>query len=317
MLNWYPTIFRPDVVAVARPGALVDVGGRKVHINCTGSGQPTVVLEAGSGAFALDWLFVQPEIAKTTRVCSYDRAGLGWSDPLGKPETPDGVVRDLHAALQSAGEKPPYVLVGASIGGLYARAYQLQYPTDVAGLVLVDSAHEDNLRIPGPDGKPAVIWSVSAEQLRTTLERFIPKDMPPPPPPPPSEGAPFDKLPAELLTTRVTFESRFFKTMGANTRDQMLEMIESQRVTLTKLHDTDARQPQPLGNRPIIVLSAGTGGDPEFKATHPKLAQLSTNSSHRTIAGSGHEIHLYQPTAVVRAIQDVVDAVRRGSRLTQ
>ena len=126
----------------------------------------------------------------------------------------------------------------------------VRYPNEVAGVVFVDSGHEDNLRIPGPDGKPAAIWSVSAELLRSTLEKLIPKDAPPQPPPPPSEGAPFDKLPADLLTTRVTFESRFFKSMPTNTRDQMLDMIESQRATFTKLHEAGVSGARPLGNRP-------------------------------------------------------------------
>jgi hypothetical protein len=93
------------------PGRLVDVGGRKLHLRCTGSGSPTVILEAGASAFALDWSLVQPEIARTNRVCSYDRAGSGWSDPRGEVETPARVVLDLHTALAAAGEKPPFVVL--------------------------------------------------------------------------------------------------------------------------------------------------------------------------------------------------------------
>ena len=120
------------------PGRLIDVGGRKLHFNCTGPAErtgPTVILEAGASSFAIDWALVQPEIARTYRVCSYDRAGSGWSDPRPDVETPARVVVDLHTLLGAAGEKPPYVMVGASAGGLYVRLYELDYPSEVIGLV--------------------------------------------------------------------------------------------------------------------------------------------------------------------------------------
>src|SRR5256885_6056539 len=124
------------------PGRLVDIGGRKLHLDCRGSGPPTVILEAGASAFALDWSLVQPEIAPTNRACSYDRAGSGWSDPRGEVDTPARIVGDLHSLLATAGEKPPFVMVGASFGAVYARIYQLDYPDDVVGLVLIDPATE-------------------------------------------------------------------------------------------------------------------------------------------------------------------------------
>ena len=96
------------------PGRLIDIGGRKLHLSCTGRGSPTVILEAGASSFALDWSLVQPEIARAHRVCSYDRAGSGWSDRRADVETPARVVADLHAALAAAGEEPPFVMVGAS-----------------------------------------------------------------------------------------------------------------------------------------------------------------------------------------------------------
>src|SRR5688500_1603646 len=101
------------------PGRLVDIGGRKLHVNCSGSGSPTVVLEAGASSFAIDWSLVQPEVANSTRVCSYDRAGSGWSDARPNVDTPPRVIEDLRIALQTAGEKPPYVMVGASRGGFF------------------------------------------------------------------------------------------------------------------------------------------------------------------------------------------------------
>jgi pimeloyl-ACP methyl ester carboxylesterase len=298
------------VVAVGRPGTLVDIGGRKIHMNCSGSGSPTVVIESGSASFAIDWLFVQPEVAKTTRVCSYDRAGSGWSDSSGHAETAAGAVADLHAALSAAGEKPPYVLVAHSVGGLYARAYHLEYPKEVAGVVFVDSAHEDMWKIP-VDGKAVPLWSVTADQVRASVPQMRPADGPPPLPPP-SVDEPFDKLPPDLLKTRVTFETRVFKQMMGPDVPQMTDAMESMRKTLVRLHAASANGARPLGGRPVVVLTAENGPEPQFTALEAKLAQLSTNATQRVVAGSGHEIHLFDPAAVVEGIGMVVDAARRG-----
>src|SRR5687767_11067489 len=130
------------------PGRLVDVGGgRRLHVNCTGSGSPTVVLEAGASSFAIDWSLVQPEVAKSTRVCSYDRAGSGWSDARPNVDTPRRVIDDLRAALQTAGEKPPYVMVGASRGGFFVRLFTATHPADVVGLVLRSEESELQSRL--------------------------------------------------------------------------------------------------------------------------------------------------------------------------
>ncbi|HWR73601.1 MAG TPA: alpha/beta fold hydrolase, partial [Nitrospirota bacterium] len=125
------------------PGRIVDVGGYRLHLNCTGEGSPTVILESGMNEFSLSWALVQPGVAKFTRVCSYDRAGLGWSDPGRAPRTSETIVRELHALLRAAGITGPLVLAGHSFGGMNARLYARRYPNEVAGMVLVDSAHED------------------------------------------------------------------------------------------------------------------------------------------------------------------------------
>ena len=131
------------------PGQLVDVGGYKMHINCVGQGSPTVILEAGTGDFSLIWAYVQPEVAKYTRVCSYDRAGFGWSEASPHPRTGNMMVEELHTLLVKANIQGPYVLVGHSLGGLLARVYTHNYPDEVAGLVLVDSAYEEvDIRLP-------------------------------------------------------------------------------------------------------------------------------------------------------------------------
>ena len=124
-------------------GRLIDVGGYRLHINSTGKGKPTVILIAGSGDFSFDWSLVQPAVSRFSRVCSYDRAGLAWSDVGPTPRTMRQEAYELHVLLEKAKLKAPFVLVGHSVGGLIARVYAAEYPREVAGMILVDSTTED------------------------------------------------------------------------------------------------------------------------------------------------------------------------------
>src|SRR6266542_6487257 len=130
-----------DQRAYPPPGQLVDVGGYKLHISCSGTGSPTVILEAGLANPSSIWGWIQPEVAKSTRVCAYDRAGVGWSDPGPEPRDAQHIATELHCLLQNAGIPRPYILVGWSYGGLYVRMYAGTYPDEVAGMVLLDSSH--------------------------------------------------------------------------------------------------------------------------------------------------------------------------------
>ena len=122
------------------PGEMVDVGGYSLHINCVGRGSPTVVLDAGSGLFSAQWVRVQREVSDTTRVCAYDRAGMGWSEMGPEPRDARQVCSELHTLLSKAGIDGPYVLVGHSFGGMYMQTYAARYPDEVAGVALVDSS---------------------------------------------------------------------------------------------------------------------------------------------------------------------------------
>src|SRR2546430_5411188 len=132
-----PTPFASHQFTKAPPypplGKLVDVGGHRLHITCTGRGVPTVVMEAGAGDFSFDWSLVQSKVTRFTRVCSYDRAGYAWSDPGPAPRTMQQIVAELHTGLRKVGVKAPYLFVGQSLGGLIVRVYANQYPTEVAG----------------------------------------------------------------------------------------------------------------------------------------------------------------------------------------
>jgi len=126
------------------PGEMVDVGEHLLHLNCLGQGSPTIVLDGGWGYTSVEWSgWVQPEVAEHTRVCAYDRAGMGWSEPGPSPLDATRAASELHTLLQKADEEGPYVLVGHSLVGLYSRVYAERYPEEVAGMVLVDSTHPD------------------------------------------------------------------------------------------------------------------------------------------------------------------------------
>lgn len=127
-----------------RPQRLVDIGARRLNIICTGTGSPTVLLEAGQGADATAWRLLQPAIARQTRMCTYDRASMGFSDPTTTPRGALSIVGDLHALLRGSGSPPPYVLVGWSSGGLYTQLYADRYRKDVASLVQVDADSDYN-----------------------------------------------------------------------------------------------------------------------------------------------------------------------------
>src|SRR5918999_4922547 len=123
------------------PGDMVDVGGYSLHINCVGQGSPTVVLDAALGAMSADWVLVQREVSDTTRVCAYDRAGMGWSEMGPEPRDAKQISSELHTLLTKAGIEGPYVLVGHSFGGMYMQTFAARYPEEVAGVALVDSSH--------------------------------------------------------------------------------------------------------------------------------------------------------------------------------
>ena len=294
------------------PGRLVDIGRRRLHLTCSGSGAPTVVIEAGASAFAIDWTLVQPAAARARRVCAYDRAGSGWSDPRPDVETPARIVADLHALLAAAGERPPYVLVGHSAGGLYVRLYQLDYPTEVVGLVLVDPATEDRL-FTLLQGQAAAIASLTAEQLATTLPA---SGNVPVPTRSPQTGAPFDRLPADLYQRRVEIDRRLIASFPPTVPAAVVrESAEGQRAALARLLESRGRPDNPMRSVPVVVLTRGLEQTPGIVENHAALAAVSSNARHTVVPATLHEIHLSAPLSVIQAIDDVCDAVRMQARL--
>jgi pimeloyl-ACP methyl ester carboxylesterase len=292
------------------PGMLIDIGGHKMHLYCTGRGSPTVVLEAGASSFAIDWQLVQPQIARDNRVCSYDRLGQGWSDP--NTGTDAHVIGNLHTLLQRAGERPPYVLVGASRGGLFVRLYQAKYPNEVVGLVLVDPTHEERLYTVF-EGKALAIASLTTEQLRTIIPQAGYVKMPRRAA---QEGRPFDLLPRELYETRLLLDAKLINSVPDSVSYEIVwQHAEADRSILAYLREQRRASKRPLGNLPLVILTRGADTDNERILAYDELAEMSSNSRHTVVIGSGHEIHLFKPEVVTEAINDVVNAARNDARL--
>jgi pimeloyl-ACP methyl ester carboxylesterase len=287
------------------PGRLIDIGGRKLHLNCSGKGTPTVILMAGGGAFSIDWALVQPRVAEETRVCSYDRAGLAWSDPGPADETVEQTIADLHEVLGTAGEKKPYLLVGASIGGIFIRAYQRAFPDDVAGLIFTNSSNRIGMTVKGKDG---LIWDLTEEEIRSIfpLPQSVKRSDPT------REGEPFDRLPPPLQAVRLWLDVRLWdKWDPAKTGPE--STLSWRKEFLREFDETDGKE-YPLGALPVMVLSsAPIAAESERQSRTGAAARLdflSSNSLHITAPGAGHELHLYSPDLVVQALSRAVTAVR-------
>ena len=294
------------------PGRLIDIGGRNLHINCTGAGSPTVVLEAGGGAFAIDWSLVQPRVAESTRVCSYDRAGLGWSDRGPEHEVIEQIVSDLHRGLQAAGEKEPFVLVGASIGGVYIRTYQRTFPSEVAALVFTNSANRVGL-ITKSGGD--LLWKLSEDDIRSAYPLPATARIPRPT----RIGEPFDRLPADLQPVRLWLDVRLWESLDPTTMGPA-SVLSWRRQFLRGFEETDGNR-LPLGTLPVVVISSGPvaseNGRESRDTAGAQLDFLSRNTLHVEATGSGHEIHLFQPERVIEGISRAVLAVRSRSPLIQ
>jgi len=290
------------------PGRLVDISGRKLHLYCTGRGSPTIILMAGGEAYAIDWALVQPKMAAKTRVCSYDRAGLGWSDPGPAEETVEETIDDLHSLVRAAGEHGPYVLVGASIGGIFIQAYQHAFPTDVAALVFTNSSNRIGMQV---KNKVGLIWDLSEADLRSAY--------PLPPgsrnPAPTGEEDPFDRLPPDLQKVRLWLDVRLWEKSDPSKAGPE-SLLSWRKEFLREFDQTEPGRKPPLGSLPVVVVASDPAAPESQRRSRdnaaPRLDSLSSNTLHITAAGSGHEIHLYQPDRVIEGILRALSSVRAG-----
>jgi len=296
----YETVSRSvDAGASAMRGQLVDVGPYRLHLECTGTRGPTVVLEPGQGASAATLGWIAPVVARDSRVCVYDRAGRGWSDVAAS--APDGaqIAADLHTLLQRAHVPGPYVLAGHSFGGLYVMSFAAQYPEQVAGLVLVDSTAPTTTPVsPQQVGSYSVVKHVSAmvsASSRVGVGRLI----------------------ARLSFSDLPPQSRDEARASAATAMEMASFIDE--FAVANRSASEAGELVNLDGKPLIVLTADRGNAEGWTESQDELATLSANSLHRVVTGATHQSLVDNPdhaAAVSQAIHDVVEAVRRGAPLS-
>jgi pimeloyl-ACP methyl ester carboxylesterase len=298
-------------------GKLVDLGGHRLHVYCTGRGSPTVVVEAGLADFSFDWILVQQRVAEFTRICTYDRAGYGFSDPGPKPRTYAQINHELHDALRELGEKPPWVLIGHSFGGPVVRHYAAVYPDDVAGLVLMDTVSEEE-RIP------------MGEKVRRVRDDATGKAIPPAhelmqaadsrrlepgggPSMPESLEPPFDRLPPEQQ------QLQLWASAQPALVDAVRSEIEWSPEYMLMMHNVP--QAGVLGSRPLIVLTRAKGGygdnlgvpaaelESERLQAQAQLVRLSARG-RQIIVNAGHNMEIEAPDQVTSAIRAIVADVR-------
>jgi pimeloyl-ACP methyl ester carboxylesterase len=285
-------------------GRMVDMGGYRMHVVCQGSGSPTVLLEAGAGGFDLHWTRVQPEVAKTARVCAYDRAGYGWSDRSPKPRTAEVMAEELATLLTRANIAGPYVLVGHSLGGPIIRQFTAAHPEEVVGMVLVDSAHEQQFaHIPEP-------IRVSQNSAMRPLRLMTV-----------AAGAGLLALRPSILALPLLGEAApTAQALVASGSEHLATMLDE------TVAAGESISPVPtLGDIPLVVLRHGRTDLPVRGAVTPavveeyeanwvhlqtELAALSPQGKLVVAEQSGHDIHLEQPELVIDAIHEVLAAGR-------
>jgi pimeloyl-ACP methyl ester carboxylesterase len=281
------------------PGQLVDVGGYKMHIDCTGQGTPTVILESGLGDSFFSWQKVQPKIAQFTRVCSYDRAGIGYSDSSPRPRTSKVFADELHTLLRNAGIPAPYVLVGHSMGGFTVRLYASLYHSEVAGMVLVDSSHpEQQKRLPPALNDMDATWLREQEFMEFAMPFGIPRLM----------G--FCGPDAEVRAA----ECNFHTAREGVAESKAISESAAQAATAGKLGDMplivlseDPNNPQP--DLPDDLVKPASDA---WQQMQDELAHLSTRGTHVIAKNGGHFIQFDRPDAVIEAVRKVANQARHA-----
>jgi pimeloyl-ACP methyl ester carboxylesterase len=287
------------------PGQLVAIDGYQLHSHCTGEGSPTVILDASGGNSSPSWGLVQPVIAQLSRVCAYDRAGMGWSEYGPRPRDMKQQVGELRTLLARSGIDPPYVLVGHSYGGRIARVYAKEYPPEVVGMVLIDPGTlDDDPRFP-----PERQDELASEKRTITVARWL---------------APFGVvrllLPQGDYDDLPTQQGAAMDTFGVTTK--YFQTILDQYRAMPQTYQQE-REVTSLGSIPLIVVSATTPDDETRRVwteINGELAELSTNSIHRVMEGATHSGLLWNgehAQATTDAIQQVIEAARTGHPLAR
>jgi pimeloyl-ACP methyl ester carboxylesterase len=285
-----------DAKAYPPPGQLVDVGGYRLHINCTGTGSPTVVIEAGLGDWSTGWDVVQQGVARTTRVCTYDRAGWGWSEAGPLPRDAAQFAKELHTLLQNANVPGPYVMVGHSLGGFAVRIFVHEYASEVAGVVLIDSMNPKQVTqspndMQSQSNSQSQPFSLPAMLARFGIVRLL--------------ARPLGIMPSVPFDEKAYF-SRLVRPQSAQTLTN-----ESQNMPASSV---EASAVKTFGDLPVMVLTAKLNKIPGWQEWQTELLQLSSNSQ-QLFAESDHNIQFEEPEAAVAAILRIFQQVREtGTR---
>jgi len=280
-------------------GRLIDVGGRKMHLDCTGNGSPTVVLDSGLGDSYLSWRKVQPEIARFTRVCSYDRAGLGYSDPSSQPRTSKVIAEELHNLLQAASIPPPLVVVGHSMGGYDARVYNSLYRNEVVGMVLVDAPHPDQENRFPPELKNLEgSWQRESQFIASTMPLGIPRLLGLCANDAVTRAADCNWHSAgEQLAEIRAFPESAAEAAAAGALDDLPFAVLS--------HDPD----KPSNDLPPDVAKPTNEA---WEKMQEELAHLSTRGTQTIAKNSAHYIQIDRPDVVIEAVHKVVEQARQA-----
>lgn len=307
-------------------GRLVDIGGWRLHLNCTGesrAGQPTVILEAGLGDFSVEWSLVQPGVSNFARVCSYDRAGDGWSELGPHPRTFRQIVYELHTLLQLAGEQPPYLMVGHSYGGWLVRLYQATYPSEVSGMVLVEAGASDPWRLM-PDGKLVRSSELNKGAMVPAIKTSNPlklDDIPPPALRQMREGIAFlSKNPNQPPRDKLPPDARHMRSWALGQLGHVLAAVNPfENEELAGLRVVRTKQDFPLDAMPLVVITRGISEEEgpdnkkleaEHREDHADMARMSRNGKLLIALRSGHHVQLDEPELVVTAIQKVIAEIK-------
>ena len=286
------------------PGNSIDVGGFKMHVHCVGEGSPAVILETLSGGTSSYWGWVQPEVAKEVRVCVYDRAGRGWSEADPEPQSLARTVRNLHTLLMNANIEGPYILVGHSIGGIYVRQFAADYPTEVAGMVLVDASNPYQFdRYPETSKENEAYLQMA--KLFPVFARL-------------GVGHLYFALGGEIdfagMKEPQKSEIKAAWSSPEYFESQQAEIVAGQRI----FHD--GQKLSSLGDLPLLVLTRGHHLQDSWMELQNELAALSTNSLHIKVEDATHASFAFNrqdAMTVSEAIFKVLEAVRSGKRLAQ
>jgi pimeloyl-ACP methyl ester carboxylesterase len=279
--QWLAT--RKDLAATPPPGHLVDIGGYRLHLWCTGDGAPAVILDTGLGGSSAGWGFVQPDVARFTRVCSYDRAGMGYSDPGPSPRTARRIASELAELLARSGIAGPVVLVGASIAGFDVRVFASDHPERAAGLVLVDASHEDDAHeVPRMARFVPLLSTIGV--LRLLGVSFV------------------QRIESLAPPVRQFAQATRFRAAGYQAAaDEIIHIRESAE---------EVRRSRRKLTIPVLVVTGARGADENWRRLQQDQASLSERGCLIIAQQSGHVVSVDQPEVVVDAIRTVVETAR-------